>query len=104
MPYLDVSGNEITVRFRLRTALTGGEVQSWRKAAPVRAVPPRARARGRLLAPRRGRVRRADLWLHGFPALGLPGAANWKAAWDAPHLDGIAAVYVLSSPTGEARR
>ncbi len=38
------------------------------------------------------------LWQHNFPALGLPGAANWKESRDAPHLDGIPIIYVVIEP------
>jgi hypothetical protein len=35
------------------------------------------------------------LWLHDFPALGVPGATNWNEERDAPLLDGIATIYVV---------
>ena len=38
-------------------------------------------------------------WLHGFPALGLPGAASWNEERDAGVLDDIPRVYVLVEPT-----
>lgn len=37
-------------------------------------------------------------WLHDIPALGVPGADNWKEERDAPHLDGIAAIYLVVEP------
>ncbi len=46
------------------------------------------------------------LWHHGIPALGLPGAANWKEARDASHFDDIPIIYVVIEPDtgGEAVR
>lgn len=37
------------------------------------------------------------LWYHGIPALGVPGANNWKAEWSG-HLDGLARIYVVKEP------
>jgi hypothetical protein len=38
------------------------------------------------------------LWSHGAPALGIPGAANWREDRDARHLDGIETIYVVVEP------
>ena len=38
------------------------------------------------------------LWLHGFPALGLPGATTWNEDRDAPMLDGLTTVYIVIEP------
>jgi DNA primase len=32
------------------------------------------------------------LWHHGYPAVGLPGAAGWKESRDAEPLEGVARV------------
>ena len=37
------------------------------------------------------------LWCHGLPALGIPGAKNWKPEW-AGHLDGIGTILVAVEP------
>ena len=37
-------------------------------------------------------------WYHEVPAVGLPGAANWRDERDAKHLDGIDKVYVVVEP------
>ena len=44
------------------------------------------------------------LWYHGIPAVGLPGAANWREDRDAHHFDGINTIYILIEPDkgGEA--
>ena len=38
------------------------------------------------------------LWFHGIPALGIPGATNWREDRDARHLDGIETIYVVIEP------
>jgi hypothetical protein len=38
------------------------------------------------------------LWFHGIPALGIPGAANWREDRDARYLDGIETIYVAVEP------
>src|SRR5262245_2007252 len=38
------------------------------------------------------------LWSHGIPALGIPGAANWREDRDARHLDGIETIYIVVEP------
>jgi hypothetical protein len=35
------------------------------------------------------------LWFHGIPALGIPGAANWREERDARHLDGFETIYII---------
>ena len=35
------------------------------------------------------------LWHHGIPAIGLPGATNWREDRDARCFDGIETIYVL---------
>jgi hypothetical protein len=43
------------------------------------------------------------LWYHGIPALGIPGATNWKDEW-AKYLDGFETIYMVIEPDkgGEA--
>ena len=38
------------------------------------------------------------LWHHGIPAIGLPGATNWREDRDAAHLDGIDTIYAVIEP------
>jgi hypothetical protein len=38
------------------------------------------------------------LWLHGIPAVGIPGASNWREERDARHFDGIESIYVVIEP------
>jgi hypothetical protein len=39
-----------------------------------------------------------SLWFHGIPALGIPGAGNWREDRDAEHLNGIETIYVVLEP------
>src|ERR1700738_3505545 len=38
------------------------------------------------------------LWFHEIPALGIPGATNWREERDARYLDGIETIYVVVEP------
>ena len=46
----------------------------------------------------RGNPTAIPLWFHGIPALGIPGAANWREERDASHLEGIETIYVVIEP------
>ena len=37
------------------------------------------------------------LWFHEIPALGIPGASNWRDGW-ATYLDGIEKIYAIIEP------
>ncbi len=37
------------------------------------------------------------LWLHGIPALGVPGASNWKAEWS-EHVEELEKIYAVVEP------
>ena len=100
IPYFAAErGPEPAIRFRV--ALTGPDHYRWRNGS-------RARLYGlaRLAdAHKAGSVTLVEgetdcftLWSAGFPALGLPGATNWKEDRDAPLLDGVAKIYVVIEP------
>ena len=38
------------------------------------------------------------LWHHGIPAIGLPGATNWREDRDAKWFDGIETIYIVIEP------
>ena len=42
------------------------------------------------------------LWFHEIPALGIPGAGNWREDRDAAHFDGIDTIYVVIEPDAAA--
>ena len=98
IPYRGTAGEELAVRFRI--ALEGDRFR-W-KAGANRPLWPQT------VSPRRGRPAcvvlvegESDchtLWHHGIPALGIPGAANWREERDAHHLDGIETIYVVIEP------
>jgi hypothetical protein len=99
MPYASADGHEQAVRFRI--ALDGDDKFRWKQ-------------RSKLCLYGLSRLRKAHelgyvvvvegescaqtLWLHGLPAVGIPGANNWKDDRDAPELEGIGVVYVVIEP------
>ena len=100
MPYLDTSGsNELSVRFRVSL---DGDVKVKSKAGSKLHLYGlhklgHAQEAGYVVLCE-GESDAQTLWLHGFPALGLPGAGNWNEERDSPHLEGIAAVYIVIEP------
>jgi hypothetical protein len=104
IPYRDVEGIEVAVRFRL--ALEKGEEGDdrfrWRRGD--KAIPyglwrlGRAREAGYVVLVE-GESDCHTLWHHGVEALGVPGACNWKEEWSA-YLDGIEKVYAIVEPDG----
>ena len=98
IPYFGDSGEEVAVRFRI--ALESDRFR-WRSGSK-----PSLYGLNHLAEARKaGHVVLVEaesdchtLWYYGAPALGLPGAANWREQRDAPHLDGIEAIYVLIEP------
>lgn len=103
IPYLDARGLEAAVRFRL--ALEKGEIGDdrfrWRTGARLCLYGlwrlDAAREKGYAVLVE-GESDCHTLWHHEEPALGVPGAANWKEERDAPHLDGIPIIYVVVEP------
>lgn len=102
IPYRGVDGAEEAVRFRIalekseegddrfrwRTGSKAGLYGLWRlegirKAGYVVLV--------------EGESDAHTLWYHGIPALGIPGANNWKAPF-AEHLEGVDYIYVVIEP------
>lgn len=106
IPYMDASGNEVAVRFRL--ALEGESKFRWRSGArPCLYGLQRlddARKAGQVVLVE-GESDAQTLWLHGIHALGVPGANNWREEW-AGHLEGIQLIYVVIEPDagGEATK
>ncbi len=104
IPYYSPDGSETAVRFRLalkksdegdlrfkwrtgsKTSLYGLErLEGDRKAGYVVLV--------------EGESDAHTLWLHGIPALGIPGVDTWKPQW-AEYLEGIETIYALIEPDG----
>ena len=108
IPYRALDGTETAVRFRraLYKSDAGDDRFVWKKG-----VKPTLYGLDRLAeAQKAGYVVLVEgesdchtLWYYGIPALGLPGASNWKEERDAPHFDGINTIYIVIEPdTGGA--
>src|SRR5829696_8973662 len=98
IPYPDKEGQEVAVRFRV--SLEGAEKFKWRsgdKAGPygLRLLEETHRAGYVVLV--EGESDCHTLWFHEIPALGIPGASNWRDGW-ASYLDGIEKIYALIEP------
>ena len=99
MPYVDRDGHEQAVRFRI--SLHGEDKFRWKQRSKLCLYGltrlRTARERGFVVLVE-GESCAHTLWLHDFPALGIPGASNWKDDRDAPELEGIETVYVVVEP------
>ena len=95
MPYFDADGAEIGAR--LRVALGGKNRFRWRRRTRVHpyGLWRRDRAAGYVILCE-GESDAQTFWYHGIPALGVPGASNWQAAW-AEYVQGVT-VYVWQEP------
>ena len=102
IPYFDESGKEIAVRFRiaLEKSDEGDDRFRWRTGSKAQLY-----GLWRLEGIKKagyvvlveGESDTQTLWYHKIPALGIPGASNWKAEW-AVHLDGINKIYAIIEP------
>jgi hypothetical protein len=104
IPYRNEAGVEAAVRYRL--ALEGKDRFKWRKGdRPILYGLERLheiRALGAVIVVE-GESDAQTLWLHGFPALGIPGAAMWKPDWDGL-LDGIGTIFMMIEADTAATR
>jgi hypothetical protein len=98
IPYPDEEGQEVTVRFRV--SIDGAEKFRWRSGD--KPLPYGLKLLGE--ARRVGYVVLVEgesdchtLWYHEIPALGIPGASNWRDAWIS-YLDGIEKIYAVIGP------
>ena len=103
IPYLDPDGAEAAVRFRTAIEkLPDGDGRfRWKSGSkPILYglwLLARAREAGYVVLVE-GESDCHTLWLAGFPALGVPGAANWRDERDAGHLAEIKTVFVVIEP------
>ncbi len=98
IPYFGTGGEEIAVRFRI--ALEGDRFRWKSGTKPCLYGLDRladARKAGMVVLVE-GESDCHTLWFHGIPALGIPGAANWREERDACHLEGIETIYVVIEP------
>jgi hypothetical protein len=80
IPYLDRDGTEIGAR--LRVALEGRNRFRWKKGTHVQpyGLWRLDHSRGAVILCE-GESDAQTFWFHGAPALGVPGAGSWQAAW-----------------------
>jgi hypothetical protein len=98
IPYLGTSGEELAVRFRI--ALVGDRFRWKSGSKPCLYGLNRigdARAAGHAVLVE-GESDVHTLWQHGIPAIGLPGATNWREDRDAGCFDGIKTIYIVIEP------
>jgi hypothetical protein len=98
IPYLGEGGELLAVRFRI--ALEGDRFRWKSGAKPCLYGLNRigeARAAGQVVLVE-GESDCHTFWFHNIPALGLPGAANWREDQDAKHFDGIEIIYIVVEP------
>ena len=98
IPYPDEEGQEIAVRFRV--SLDVAEKFRWRSGDKPTiyglGLLEEARKAGFVVLVE-GESDSHTLWYHEIPALGIPGASNWRDGW-VSHLDGIERIYVVIEP------
>jgi hypothetical protein len=101
LPYRDETGQEVAARFRFRMEKTSEDDRfTWRKGS--KAMPyglerlARANTAGMIVLVE-GESDCHTLWHHDVPALGIPGASNWKEAW-ATCLEAIPLIYLVIEP------
>jgi hypothetical protein len=98
IPYPDEDGQELAVRFR--TSLDGTEKFRWRSGDKPRPygleLLVEARKVGYVVLVE-GESDCHTLWFYDIPALGIPGASNWRDGW-VTYLDGIEKIYAIIEP------
>ena len=105
IPYFDETNEETAVRFRV--ALNGTDRFRWRKSDKpcLYGLPylKRIRSLGYVVLCE-GESDCHTLWFHKIPAIGIPGASNWREDRDACHLEGIPTIHLILEPDqgGEA--
>jgi DNA-binding transcriptional ArsR family regulator len=98
IPYPDEQGQEVAVRFRV--SMDGTEKFRWRsgdKPLPYGLRLLEEARKAGFVALVEGESDCHTLWLYEIPAIGIPGANNWRAGW-ASHLDGIEKIYAFIEP------
>ncbi len=100
--YRGVDGSEVAVRFRiaLEKSAEGDDRFRWRTGSKAGLYGlcrlERIRKAGYVVLVE-GESDAQTLWYHGIPALGIPGASNWKAEF-AEYLEGIEKIYAVIEP------
>jgi putative DNA primase/helicase len=106
IPYLGPTGELLATRFRI--AFVGDRFR-WKAGSKPQLYGlnrlDEARDAGQVVLVE-GESDVHTFWHHGIPALGVPGATNWREDRDAHHLDSIEKIYIVIEPDrgGEAVR
>jgi hypothetical protein len=98
IPYPDDEGQEVAVRFR--TSLGGTEKFRWRSGDKPRPYGLRLLVEARkaeYVVLVEGESDCQTLWFHEIPALGIPGASNWRDGWIS-YLEGIEKIFAVIEP------
>jgi hypothetical protein len=100
IPYLDESGEPGAVRFR--TALhRSGDTDNrfrWKTGTKPRLYGLWRPKKTNWIVLCEGESDCHTLWYHDFPAVGIPGATNWKEERDAARFEGVHKIYVVIEP------
>jgi hypothetical protein len=100
IPYADEEGEYVLSRYRI--SLAGEKKVVSKKGDPTMLYGLNrlddARESGYVLLGE-GESDCHSAWLRGIPALGIPGAKNWRPEW-AAYLEGIATIVVIVEPDG----
>lgn len=106
IPYYDTDGSEYA-RYRLRAARSGQYKNLWNEDNAKHPIIPyglhrlkEAYKQKYLIIPE-GESDCWTLWLHGFPALGIPGVEMTRVLIKA-HLEGIEKLYIIQEPQSES--
>jgi CHC2 zinc finger len=102
IPYLDESGQLVSTRFRVSLQKEDGiDRFKWKKGDRACLYGlwrlEEARKAGRIVLVE-GESCCHTLWYQGIPAIGVPGATNWKPERDEPKLNGISKIFVVIEP------
>lgn len=102
IPYRGVDGSEIAVRYRtaLEKSDEGDERFRWRagdKAGLYGLWRLESIRKAGWVVLVEGESDAQTLWYHSIPALGIPGASNWKPEF-AEYLEGIERIYIVIEP------
>lgn len=102
LPYLRSDGTEGAVRYRRQMAKTQPDFRFiWKKGSRTflygldRIDGFRD---GGWIVLLEGESDTQTAWYHGIPAVGLPGAANWREDRDAQHFEGFERIYIIVEP------
>lgn len=101
IPYRDAAGRTSAMRYRLALVGDKNERFRWRKGSTVclyGAHPAAHLPDAGYVVIVEGESDAQTLWHHGFPALGLPGAGNWKEERDAPLVMDVPTIFVVIEP------